>query len=50
MFVAAFITHIADPFAKKEVAILYLLFYIALLITGSGKYSIDFFLTRKKNT
>jgi len=50
MFVAAFIAHIADPFAKKEVAILYLLFYITLLITGSGKYSIDFFLTRKKPT
>lgn len=49
MIVAAFIAHGADPFARKEMAILYLLFYLALLVTGSGKYSLDFLLTRKKS-
>ena len=49
MFVAAFITHGADPLARKELAILYLLFYMVLLVTGSGKFSLDFLLTRKKS-
>ncbi len=47
MFVAAFITHGPDPFGKKEMALLYLLFYLTLLIIGSRKYSIDYLLTRK---
>ncbi|MBS4060101.1 MAG: DoxX family protein [Bacteroidetes bacterium] len=41
MMVAAFIVHADDPFARKEMALLYLLGYIMLLILGSGKYSID---------
>jgi putative oxidoreductase len=41
MLVAAFIVHADDPFARKEMALLYLLGYIMLLILGSGKYSID---------
>jgi len=49
MFVAAFISHGADPLARKELAILYLLFYMILLVTGSGKFSLDFLLTRKKS-
>ena len=47
MFVAAFISHGPDPFRQKEMAILYLLFYITLLVIGSRKYSIDYLLTRK---
>jgi putative oxidoreductase len=41
MLVAAFIVHADDPFARKEMALLYLFGYIMLLILGSGKYSID---------
>ena len=48
MFVAAFISHGPDPFRQKEVALLYLLFYLALLVLGSRKYSIDYLLSRKK--
>ncbi|MCK4989247.1 MAG: DoxX family protein, partial [Bacteroidales bacterium] len=48
MFVAAFISHGADPFGRKEMALLYLLFYLTLLVVGSRKYSIDYLLTRKK--
>ena len=49
MFVAAFISHGADPFRRKETALLYLLFYITLFILGSRKYSIDYLLTRKSS-
>ncbi|ULQ54033.1 DoxX family protein [Flavihumibacter fluvii] len=41
MLVAVFYIHAADPLAKKEVAILYLLAYIILFFTGSGKYSLE---------
>jgi putative oxidoreductase len=47
MFVAAFISHGPDPFRQKEMALLYLLFYVAFLIIGSRKYSIDYMLSRK---
>ena len=48
MLVAAFLVHSADPFAKKELAIIYLLIYSTLLVGGSGKYSIDYLLQRNK--
>ena len=41
MLVAAFKVHAGDPFSYKEQALLYLLAYIVLMITGSGKFSID---------
>lgn len=41
MAVAAFVAHAGDPFGQKETALLYLLFYILLLITGSRRYSVD---------
>ncbi len=47
MLVAVFLVHSADPFAKKELALLYLLPYIILFITGSGKYSLDYLLQQK---
>lgn len=41
MLVAVFIVHSNDPFANQEMGLHYLLVYIMLLITGSGKYSLD---------
>ncbi len=41
MLVAAFIVHGADPFGKKEFALLYFVIYLALFFLGSGKYSVD---------
>jgi len=41
MIVAFFITHAADPFQVKELAFIYLVVFIALLILGPGKYSVD---------
>jgi putative oxidoreductase len=48
MMVAAFMAHGADPFAKKELALLYLLIYVTILVTGSGKYSLDHYLNKNK--
>ncbi len=47
MLVAIFSIHGADPFEKQELAVMYLLPYIVLFITGSGKYSIDYLLQRR---
>jgi len=33
--------HVGQPFEAKELASLYLVFYIAILIIGPGRYSID---------
>lgn len=47
MFVAGFIQHSSDPFAVKEKALIYLVIFIALLIFGGGKYSINELLPSK---
>lgn len=47
MLVAAFVSHGADPFARKELALFYLLIYVVLAIAGSGKYSADRIFSRK---
>ena len=47
MAVAAFVFHGADPFEKKEKALLYLVLYGFLFFTGSGKYSLDYLIHRK---
>jgi len=41
MFVAAFMVHLTDPFGKKEKALLYLVVFMAIILLGPGKYSID---------
>ena len=41
MFVAAFVVHLSDPFARKEKAILFLIGFIMMMMMGPGKYSID---------
>ena len=39
--VAALVAHANDPYAKKEVLVLYILIYITLLVLGGGRYSAD---------
>lgn len=46
MAVAVFLHHANDPFAQKELGLIYLLVYIVLLIMGSGKYSVDKYISR----
>ena len=48
MFVAFFIVHASDPIGKKEKALLYLICFIVIFLTGAGKYSLDSLLNKKK--
>ncbi len=48
MSVAAFVVHASDPFGRKELALLYLLIYLTLFFTGSGKYSLDYLISNRK--
>lgn len=41
MCVAAFIRHAADPFARKEKAMLFLAIAVAFVLIGAGKYGVD---------
>ena len=41
MVVAVFIVHADDPFSKQEFGLLYLVPYVALFLTGPGKFSLD---------
>ena len=47
MFIIIFIVHAPDGFEKQELPGLYLAIYVLLLITGSGKYSIDHLIHKK---
>jgi putative oxidoreductase len=49
MSVAFFIVHSKDPFQIKELAFLFLLLCIPVFILGSGKYSADALLFKKRN-
>jgi len=42
MLVAGVITHLDDPWGKKELALLYFVVFVGLFLTGPGKYSIDY--------
>ncbi|MCX2839701.1 DoxX family protein [Salinimicrobium sp. MT39] len=46
MLIAVFVIHANDPFANQELGLHYLLTYLALLILGAGKFSVDAFLIR----
>lgn len=50
MLVAVLYIHAADPFAKQEPGIQYLILYVILFITGSGKYSLDYLLQHRKQS
>lgn len=41
MTVAAFVAHAADPFERKEMALLYLVLSLIFVARGSGKFSVD---------
>jgi len=48
MLVAVFIIHAADPFMKQEMGLHYLLVYVMLLLTGAGKYSLDYLISSRR--
>jgi putative oxidoreductase len=41
MSVALIFIHKADPFKVKELAFMYLIAYVVMMITGPGRYSLD---------
>jgi putative oxidoreductase len=47
MGVAIFSIHANDPIADKELAIFYGIVYLALLLTGPGKFSLDKYVLKK---
>lgn len=48
MAVAAFVVHGADPFARKELALLFLLGFITIIVMGGGRYSLDTLLGKRR--
>jgi len=47
MAVAAFVQHASDPWQKKELAVVYLVVYIAIACTGAGRWSLDHLIARR---
>jgi putative oxidoreductase len=50
MGVAGFLQHAPDPFAKRELALLYGIIFLALALTGPGSFSLDAWFARKRET
>lgn len=48
MIIAAFVVHGADPFAKKEMSLIYLSVYLMLMVFGAGKFSVDHMIQERK--
>lgn len=48
MLVAAFVVHEADPWSQKELALLYAVPFLTLMLTGGGDYSADALLGRRR--
>ena len=48
MAVAAFVIHADDPWAKKELAFLYAVSFLTLMLAGGGRYSLDSMLGRTR--
>ena len=47
MVIAAFVVHANDPFATKELAMLYLLIFAIMYLAGPGSIAIDYFFARR---
>ena len=48
MAVIIFVIHGEDPLGHKELPILYFVSYLLVLITGPGKYSLDYLISGRK--
>ena len=47
MSIACFVIHGADPFAVKELALVYLAIFVLMYIAGPGNYSVDRLIAKK---
>lgn len=53
MLMALFVVHASDPFAVKELALVYLVVFVLMYFAGPGKYSFDYWIgqyIRKRNS
>lgn len=50
MLYAIFVVHGEDPFQNKEIALLYFVIFIALMLLGPGKYSLDRMIKKRRET
>ena len=48
MFIAAFMVHGADPFADREMSLLYATIYLLIVAIGAGKISVDYMIEKRK--
>ena len=48
MLVAIFTVHADDPFSRKEKAVVYAVGFLALALTGGGRYSLDTWLGKRR--
>ncbi|HNS42139.1 MAG TPA: DoxX family protein [Taishania sp.] len=48
MIVILFVVHISDPFADKELSYFYFVGYLAVLLAGAGKHSVQYMLSKNK--
>lgn len=48
MLVAALLFHLSDPWPKKEHALLFAVPFVALMLTGAGRISLDGWLGQRK--
>jgi putative oxidoreductase len=49
MFVAAFVAHSGEPLDEREHSLLYMIAFIAIAMIGSGTYSVDAWLQKRKS-
>lgn len=49
MLVAIFYAHWDDPFGRKELPLMYIGYYVALMLIGSGAYGIDGVLSKRSS-
>lgn len=49
MCVIVFITHSSDPIGDKETPILYLIAFVIFFVSGPGKFSLDYLISKKLN-
>lgn len=48
MLIAFFVVHSADPYATKELSLVYFFFYLTIFVLGSGKFSLDWLFSKKE--
>ncbi len=48
MLMAAFYAHGSDPFSEMELSLLFFTLFTSILVSGSGSYSVDWWIAGKK--